>query len=200
MKGCALVVRMLRMSIAQACTWGVPLSRKLTTANWPVSSSLHRSVSGFWLLQWRPRPWSCFNFLYLHWGSGKMSGPSRNDMRREQHARVCCFCLQSTQAGVGEVQELAAADLGCPLIGLLLYRAPLLLRYLSPCLEVPLEKNSPWRGVLGDGGCELLRSWSLAVSSLSRSKWTRTLSDAHAVEVHMGGAPGAASSSPTLLG
>lgn len=103
-------------------------------------------------------------------------------------------------AGLCEHKGLAAADLGCPLIGLLLYRTPLLLQTLSPCLEVPLEKDSPWRGVLGDGGCELLRSWSLAVSSLSRSKWPRAMSDGRAVEVLMNGGPGFASSSSTLLG
>ncbi len=67
MKGWALQVRMLRMSVSQACTWGVPRCRKLSTASWPVSSSLHSSVSSAlrWLLQRLPRPCSCFSFRYL---------------------------------------------------------------------------------------------------------------------------------------
>ena len=109
MKGWALQVRMLRMSASQACTWGVPRCRKLTTASWPVSSSLHSSVSGLpsWLLLQRPRPCSCFSFLYLRGAATHRQSCAvlTGDMHGEsvpawQHARMCQRCQQITGTDV----------------------------------------------------------------------------------------------------
>ena len=70
MKGCALHIRMFRMSASQASMWGDPRCTKETTASCPMSSSLHSSVRG--LVLWLPcraleRPRLCnrFSFRYL---------------------------------------------------------------------------------------------------------------------------------------
>ena len=70
MKGCALHVRMFRMSASQASRWGDPRCRKEITTSCPMSSSLHSSVRG--LALWLPcsvlkrlRLCSRFSFLYL---------------------------------------------------------------------------------------------------------------------------------------
>ena len=74
------------------------------------------------------------------------------------------------------------------------------MRRQSPCLQPALVKDSPWCGVLGEGGCELLQSCKSAVSRRSKSKWPRVASRGLIVDVRIAGASERSTSADWLLG
>lgn len=74
------------------------------------------------------------------------------------------------------------------------------MRQQFPCLQPALVKDSPWCGVLGEGGCELLRSCKSAVSRQSKSKWPREASRGLIVDVRVAGGAERSTSTDWLLG
>jgi hypothetical protein len=70
-------------------------------------------------------------------------------------------------------------------MGLLDWAPSQLMRQQYVCLQPALVKDSPWCGVLGEGGCELLQLCKRALSRPSKSKWPRAASRALTVDVRI---------------